>query len=282
MEGLPIIISLTVLLLWTASNSLVKKSLMGMESGLVSLTLISLGLIPIFLFLFLSGDFNISWILLINGLFSGFFLATGYILFYMGMGKESLSSVGVTLNLQQVIVIFIGIFLLGEAGNYLEFIGIGMIIMGAILVSIRGTPIKKKFFMIAALANISWGVYYIPLSESVMDYHISAMPLFLARILGTTLILIFMELRFAQLVKVSSARLSIIVTIIAGLLDGTGNVFYAYSIQSGFFVLSGSIVAMIPATVAIVGFYIFKDKMTYLKFSGIILSIMGALTISFL
>ena len=45
---------------------------------------------------------------IILGIFSGLFLGTGYLLFYRGLGVESLSSTGVTLNVQQIIVIFIG------------------------------------------------------------------------------------------------------------------------------------------------------------------------------
>ena len=66
-------------------------------------------------------------------------------MFYRGLGVESLSSTGVTLNVQQIIVIFIGIFFLQEAVNYFEYAGILLIILGAVLVTVQNAPAKRKY-----------------------------------------------------------------------------------------------------------------------------------------
>lgn len=271
-----------VLLLWTGSNSLIKKGLNDLGPDRISVFVVGMGLLPILVFVFLDGGWPFSPDVILLGVFSGVFLGTGYLLFYRGLGVESLSSTGVTLNVQQIIVIFIGIFFLKEAVNYFEYAGILLIILGAVLVTIQNAPAKRKFLIIAGIANVSWGIYYLPLSESILLIHYSALPLFLGRLIGFAFVLIIsLNLKHPP----EKARLkisSIYAGLLAGLLDGLGNVFYSYSIQLGVFIVSGAIVAMIPATLAVIGFLYFKDRMTSLKLSGIILSVTGALLISLL
>lgn len=271
-----------VLLLWTGSNSLIKKGLNDLGPDRISVFVVGMGLLPILVFVFLDGGWPFSPDVILLGVFSGVFLGTGYLLFYRGLGVESLSSTGVTLNVQQIIVIFIGIFFLKEAVNYFEYAGILLIILGAVLVTIQNAPAKRKFLIIAGIANVSWGIYYLPLSESILLIHYSALPLFLGRLIGFAFVLIIsLNLKHPP----EKARLkisSIYAGLLAGLLDGLGNVFYSYSIQLGVFIVSGAIVAMIPATLAVIGFVYFKDRMTSLKLSGIILSVTGALLISLL
>jgi drug/metabolite transporter (DMT)-like permease len=271
-----------VLLLWTGSNSLIKKGLNDLGPDRISVFVVGMGLLPILVFVFLDGGWPFSPDVILLGVFSGVFLGTGYLLFYRGLGVESLSSTGVTLNVQQIIVIFIGIFFLKEEVNYFEYAGILLIILGAVLVTIQNAPAKRKFLIIAGIANVSWGIYYLPLSESILLIHYSALPLFLGRLIGFAFVLIIsLNLKHPP----EKARLkisSIYAGLLAGLLDGLGNVFYSYSIQLGVFIVSGAIVAMIPATLAVIGFLYFKDRMTSLKLSGIILSVTGALLISLL
>lgn len=271
-----------VLLLWTGSNSLIKKGLNDLGPDRISVFVVGMGLLPILVFVFLDGGWPFSPEVILLGVFSGVFLGTGYLLFYRGLGVESLSSTGVTLNVQQIIVIFIGIFFLKEAVNYFEYAGILLIILGAVLVTIQNAPAKRKFLIIAGIANVSWGIYYLPLSESILLIHYSALPLFLGRLIGFAFVLII-SLNLKHPPEKTRLKISSIYAgLLAGLLDGLGNVFYSYSIQLGVFIVSGAIVAMIPATLAVIGFLYFKDRMTSLKLSGIILSVTGALLISLL
>jgi drug/metabolite transporter (DMT)-like permease len=59
-------------------------------------------------------------------------------------------------------------------------------------------------------------------------------------------------------------------------------VFYSYSIQIGIFVSTVALVALLPASMALIGFFYFKDRMTFLKTAGILLSISGAIVITLL
>jgi drug/metabolite transporter (DMT)-like permease len=80
--------------------------------------------------------------------------------------------------------------------------------------------------------------------------------------------------------KIASALL--FSSILAGMLDGTGNVLYALSIQEGIIILAGSMIALLPVTLALTGKFIFHEKLTSMQYSGILLSVTGAMLIAIL
>ncbi len=279
MELFLFVLPFLVLISWTASNSLIKGGLKSFDSGFVSLIVVGFGLIPIFVYFLFFHNSPISVTIFLLGLLSGALLSSGYILFYRGLGVESLSSAGVTINIQQVIVIMIAIFVLFENATVYEYIGIGCIILGAILVTIQNAPAKRKYLLIAGIANIIWGVYYLPLSESITLIHLSSIPLLLGRLSGTFILLAYETLRIHKNGFSWNGKFFLILCF-AGFFDGLGNVFYSYAIQAGVFITSGAIVALLPATLALVGFIYYRDKLTFLKVLGISISVMGAIVIS--
>lgn len=281
MELFLFVLPFLVLISWTISNSLIKGGLKSLDSGIVSLMIVGMGLIPISIYFILFHNAAVSFPVLVLGIISGILIGSGYILFYKGLGVESLSSAGVTINLQQIIVILIAIFFLSEHGTVFEYIGIGCIVAGAILVTIQNAPAKKKYLMIAGLANIIWGIYYLPLSESIMITHLSSISLLLGRLFGTLFIIGF-GLIMSHKSTVTLNRKALYFVGLAGIFDGLGNVFYSFAIQEGVFITSGAIVALLPATLAIIGFIYYRDRITPLKVIGISVSVMGALIISVL
>lgn len=271
---------LIVILLWTGSNSFIKKSLKSISPDAISISAIGMGLLPIFIFVFFDGGFSFSPYVIILGAISGVLLGSGYLLFYRGLGVESLSTAGVTLNIQQIVVITIGIFFLKESLNNYEYIAILFVILGAMLVTIQNAPAKRKFLIMAGIANVIWGIYYLPLSESILLVNFSALPLFMGRLFGFLFVLLVTAFLKRPGHREKINRSAILFVLAAGLLDGMGNVLYSYTIQLKIFIISGAIVALLPAILAITGFIYFKDRMTPMKITGILLSVLGALLIS--
>ncbi len=271
---------LIVILLWTGSNSFIKKSLKSMSPDAISISAIGMGLLPIFIFVFFDGGFSFNPYVIILGAISGALLGSGYLLFYRGLGVESLSTAGVTLNIQQIVVITIGIFFLKESLNNYEYIAILFVILGAMLVTIQNAPAKRKFLIMAGIANVIWGIYYLPLSESILLVNFSALPLFMGRLFGFLFVLLASAFLKRPGHREKINRSAILFVLAAGLLDGMGNVLYSYTIQLKIFIISGAIVALLPAILAITGFIYFKDRMTPMKITGILLSVLGALLIS--
>ncbi|SMD31384.1 EamA family transporter [Picrophilus oshimae] len=281
-----------VLLIWTASNSLIKSISGRMNSDLIAVTVIGAGIIPMIMSL-LFDPAKLSDTVLFLGISSGFFLGLGYILFYKSLKSENLGSAGVTINMQQVIIISFSLFVLKERVSSLILPAVILIITGSLLVTLQGKFRINKYLLLAAIANISWGIYYMPLSFAILSIRSSYVPLLIARISGFVITLIAFESIFmykkirdkkGNLVHYSKKYRNIVsysfgLAVVAGILDGTGNVFYSISISSGFLVIAGALVAILPATLAITGSLIFKEKLSIKQLFGIILSIAGALLI---
>jgi drug/metabolite transporter (DMT)-like permease len=285
---LSLLLSLGVLTLWTFSNTIIKKVSVALGTYRTSSIVVGFGIFPMIIAILIEKPvYHYSSFLLLS-LVSGVMLGAGYLLFYKALEKENVSSAGVMINLQQIIVISIGILFLKESSGLFTYIGITLIIMGALLVSLNKSVKINKVLLLAAAANISWGLYYIPLSEAIFAVHFSTTPLLLARIVGFFIITVIFLPRIMVARKKTAEgkqkpyRTILALGILAGLLDGSGNVVYASAISGDFIVLAGSIVAILPATIAISGVLFFREKLAAIQISGIIMAIAGALVISLL
>ncbi len=285
---LSLLLSLGVLTLWTFSNTIIKKVSVALGTYRTSSIVVGFGIFPMIIAILIEKPvYHYSSFLLLS-LVSGVMLGAGYLLFYKALEKENVSSAGVMINLQQIIVISIGILFLKESSGLFTYIGITLIIMGALLVSLNKSVKINKVLLLAAAANISWGLYYIPLSEAIFAVHFSTTPLLLARIVGFFIITVIFLPRIMVARKKPAEgkqkpyRTILALGILAGLLDGSGNVVYASAISGDFIVLAGSIVAILPATIAISGVLFFREKLGAIQISGIIMAIAGALVISLL
>jgi len=283
---LSLFLSLSVLALWTFSNTIIKKVSVSLGTYRTSSIVVGFGIFPMIIAILVEKPiFHYSSFLFLS-LASGMMLGVGYILFYKALEKENVSSAGVMITLQPIIVISIGILFLKESAGLFTYTGITLIVMGALLVSLNGQVRINKVLLLAAAANISWGLYYIPLSEAIFAVHFSTTPLLLARIVGFFIISVIFLPKIIGNRKDTAAskphiyRSILSLGILAGLLDGSGNVVYASAISGDFIVLAGSIVAILPATIAISGVLFFREKLGPIQIFGIILAILGALVIS--
>ncbi len=288
-----IFIPAITLIIWTISNSMIKNLTSKINTNDISMIIVGAGIIPMLISIMVNPIHGISLPVMFLSSISGILLGLGYILFYKSLKSENLGNAGATINIQQIVVIVFGLFVLKE--NITSFVlpGILLIIFGSILVTIRKGFKVNKILIIAAAANIIWGIYYIPLTFAILSLHASPVPLLLARIMGFFSVLLLFNFpsivkRIRAKVKISNVNSTKIASallfssILAGLLDGTGNVLYALSIQDGIIILAGSMIALLPVTLALTGKFIFHEKLTSMQYSGILLSVTGAMLIAIL
>ena len=288
-----ILIPAITLIMWTISNSIIKNLTLKINTNDISMIIVGAGIVPMLIGIVINPMHGISLPILFLSSISGILLGFGYILFYKSLKLENLGNAGVTINIQQIVVIVFGLFVLKE--NITSFVlpGILLIIFGSILVTIRKGFKINKILIIAAAANIIWGIYYIPLTFAILSLHASPVPLLLARIMGFFSVLLLFNFpsmlkRIRSRIKISNvkgtkiASALIFSSIMAGLLDGTGNVLYALSIQDGIIILAGSMIALLPVTLALTGKFIFHEKLASIQYTGILLSVTGAMLIAIL
>ncbi len=288
-----IFIPAITLIIWTISNSMIKNLASKINTNDVSMIVVGAGIIPMMIGIMINPVHGVSPSILLLSSISGILLGLGYILFYKSLKSENLGNAGVTINIQQIVVIVFGLFVLKENVTSFALPGILLIIFGSILATVRKGFRVNKILIIAAAANIIWGVYYIPLTFAILSLHASPVPLLLARIMGFFSVLLLFNFpsilrRIRSRIKIENVRGAkiasalIFSSIIAGLLDGAGNVLYALSIQDGIIIIAGSMIALLPVTLALTGKFIFHEKLTSMQYSGILLSVTGAVLIAIL
>lgn len=288
-----IFIPAITLIIWTISNSMIKGLTSKINTNDISTIIIGAGIIPMVIGIMMEPLNGVSLSILFLSSISGILLGLGYILFYKSLKSENLGNAGVTINIQQIVVILFGLLVLKESVTSFALPGILLIIFGSILVTIKKGFKINKILIIAAAANIIWGIYYIPLTFAILSLHASPVPLLMARIMGFFSVLLLFNFpsiirRIKSRVKIKNIKTTkiasalIFSSVIAGLLDGTGNVFYALSIQDGIIIIAGSMIALLPVTLALTGKFIFHEKLTSMQYSGILLSVAGAMLIAIL
>ncbi len=288
-----ILIPAITLIIWTISNSMIKGLTSKINTNDISMIIIGAGIIPMVIGIMMEPLNGVSLSILFLSSISGILLGLGYILFYKSLKSENLGNAGVTINIQQIVVILFGLLVLKESVTSFALPGILLIIFGSILVTIKKGFKINKILIIAAAANIIWGIYYIPLTFAILSLHASPVPLLMARIMGFFSVLLLFNFpsiirRIKSKVKIKNIKTTkiasalIFSSVIAGLLDGTGNVFYALSIQDGIIIIAGSMIALLPVTLALTGKFIFHEKLTSMQYSGILLSVTGAMLIAIL
>ena len=132
---LEILIPAFVLIIWTASNTLIKSLTGKMESDNIALIVIGAGIVPMAFSIFMSPHLDLAETTLFLGVTSGIFLSLGYILFYKSLKGENLGSAGVTINMQQIIVISFSLLILKETVSSLILPAVILIIIGSMLVT---------------------------------------------------------------------------------------------------------------------------------------------------
>ncbi|KJE48646.1 MULTISPECIES: EamA family transporter [Acidiplasma] len=285
-----IIFPFAALAVWTASNTIIKGLTSKINPNIVSMIIVGSGILPMLISIMMSPVHSFSIFLIVMSVFSGIFLGLGYILFYKSLRGANLGNAAVTINVQQIVVILFGLSILREKLTSLILPGIILIIFGSILVTVtRGFKVDKVL-LIAAAANIIWGIYYIPLTFAIASVHSSPVPLLLSRIIGFFSVFIIFNIR--QIINGIKMKISknnirtdhiafmiILISIIAGILDGSGNVLYAFSIQYGILVIAGAIIAMLPVSLALSGRIVYHEKLRLRQYTGIALSVLGAIII---
>ncbi|MEM0139690.1 MAG: EamA family transporter [Ferroplasma sp.] len=286
-----IILPVLTLIAWTISNSMIKGLTSKMDTNLISTIIIGVGILPMLASIIIDPVSNIEPLVMILSGISGLMLGTGYILFYKSLKSADLGNAGVTLNIQQIVVIMFGLLILKEQITSLMLPGISLIIIGSVFVTVKRGFKVNKILIIASMANMIWGIYYIPLTFAILSLHASPVPLLLARITGFFAVILIFNIKpvisrsrsIKNVHETTHSRVAFAVllsAVAAGMLDGTGNVLYALSIQYGIIIMAGAFIAMLPATLGLAGKFIYKEKLTLVQYSGILVSVLGALFIA--
>ena len=173
--------------------------------------------------------------------------------------------------------------MLNESATAMQFAGVLMIFVGALFViSTEGFKINKKL-MPALMAYITWTVFWMILTEAITATSTFPSQMLISRIIALVLALIFFISKGGgskSLNKLSPVIFGI--GILIGVLDGSGDTLFAYTIHTNLVALGAAITALGPLLVAVFSYFIFRDRLTKAQTLGFAIMILGALVIALL
>lgn len=284
-----ILAAIAATLLWigvdSSSKFYIKK--LGINLSVFLVTLI--GIVPmLLLYAFVPESVAFSFGLLALGLLAGIALFIGFILIYRSVSTEGVANSYILIEIQPVFLILFGILVLAESLNTLQILSMIIIFIGiSMIVSTQELKINKK--LIPSIAgNIIWSLYWIFIIVAVIYYRNFILPLLLARIFSAVLAAAYYfaysnknkksNYMHINMRSISLAIISLVV--LAGLFDGIGNLLFSFVSFSNKVVIGSAILSMEPIIIWLIGFLVYKEKITRLQGAGFIIATIGYIALS--
>jgi len=279
-----IIAALFGMLVYALGDTLSKRVTMKLGHHESALLIVGASLIPLFLSFLVIQPNVVDANLIIVSIISGIFLALGFLLVYKTLETEQVANTMVLLNIEFIVVVLFGIFALSEALPPLELGALLTIFIGAFLVSLsKGMKFNRKMIP-AVIGNILWGLSFVVVAPYVYsDHNASTAFFFIARLSAFVGLLIYLlvltKMRNSRLLTPNVNRRDYLLTGFAGILDGLGQGSLVFLVIYNVAALGGAILAIEPAVVAMLGFLLYKERLTHLQFAGMLIALLGGVAI---
>lgn len=249
--------------------------------------LLGVGLIPtIIYFFFFANSGNISLTVSLLSILSGVLLAVGIVLYYNAIKTQQITNAAALGEVQPVILLLFGVFILGEAVTILEGLGALIIFTGAFLV-ITTHKLKVNWGLFpVVLANICWSVYWILMTYAIQGYGGESFPLLLSRTCGFVLLIAyaFYANKIPKTVKkpMSTYHKYILwfFILLSGFMDGFYNLLFGFIINVNIVAIAAALLAAGPILTAVLGRVFFGERLDARQKIGFVLAIVGAIFIS--
>lgn len=274
--------------LWIANSLAMKKASSSLGNYLASLIIIIVGIVPMIAAAMLFGSGVVEPYQVEVSAAAGIFLCLGFILIFKSLETEQLTNTVALAEMQPAILTLFGVFVLNNRLSTGEAASILLIFAGAFFViTHEGIKINKKLIP-ALLGNVSWTIYWILMSISIsQSAFIEQMAI--SRFVGISLLVILFCLGFARASakkRVSSKPnsgipyLIVILAAAAGLLDGTGDTLFGFTMHLNIIAVSAAVTALSPVLVSLFSFVVYRDRLTRPQLIGFVAMIAGALSLA--
>jgi len=276
-----IIASLLAVLSWSFVDAVSKLYINRFGKELSSLILLVVGIIPMLLLAMLSPYLDDILFLLFIGLVGGLLLFLGYILVYKSVPSGGISNSYILLEVQPIILIPFGIFVLGEYIGIEKAASIILISIGISLILLSKKFKLDKRLVPALIGNVMWAVYWAIIILAFLYYKNFILPLLFVRVFGASFAYLYYKAKPPKnYYKISLSKLEIpliIIVILAGLFDGFGNILFAFISFSNKVVLGSTILSSEPIIVWLIGLIAYHEKITVRQKLGFLVATTGYL-----
>ncbi len=294
-----VIAAVLTTVMFAVEDSLSKKAVAGLGTMRPAVYVLAIGLLPILLYAVVLGQWHIGWDVAALALVAGGLLASGYVLAYKSVRSEMVTTTYTLNELQPAFLVLFGLFVMNEGITMAEALGMLVIFIGAaFLFTTERHGINVKLGP-AAIANVAWALNWFFVIFAIEDAHAFAVPLLATRFLGMVLLLVYMgavrakegrrHSAYAQnrhermrggLLAAGAAVAAIVA--VMGLLDGMANTLFAYIAFMNYVAVGSAITALGPIFIALLGYALYRDRLTRLQMAGFVVMVAGAVVLSVL
>ncbi len=284
--------AILAMVLWTISGTINKKVATGLGTHVSAFLYVLVSLIPVLIATMIIGTYSISSFGIETAVVAGVFLAVGFIFGFKALSTENLSSVSALQEIMPALLLLFGLFILAERINQVQFAGIIIIALGTLMtITTEKLEINKRMIP-AILAVVSWSIYWMIISYSVISAKTFALPILISRVISLPVTLIYLlsdRDAVSSLASLPSrirtnrtAAVLLILVSIASFADASGDTIFGITSGSSVFAIGAALIALQPMVVSFLAFVIYKDKLTRLQLIGLLVMLVGALILSVL
>ncbi|MFP3279231.1 MAG: DMT family transporter [Candidatus Micrarchaeota archaeon] len=281
-----IIASLLAVLSWSFVDAVSKLYINRFGKELSSLILLAIGIIPMLLLAMISPYLGNIFFLLFIGLVGGLVLFLGYILVYKSVPSGGVSNSYILLEVQPIILILFGIFVLGEHIGIEKAASIILVFVGISFVMLSKKFKLDKQLVPALTGNVMWAIYWAIIILAFLYYKNFVLPLLFARMFGALFAYLYYKAKPPKnyyKISLSKSEISIIlILILAGLFDGFGNISFAFVSFSNKVVLGSAILSSEPIIIWLIGLIAYHEKITVRQKFGFLVATIGYLLFTLL
>ncbi|MDE1856454.1 MAG: DMT family transporter [Candidatus Micrarchaeota archaeon] len=277
---------LTSAVTWIIGDTIAKRSSVVIGNRQTAAIFLAIGAIPMLIGALLYG-YQMSLEAWGLAALAGVFLGIGYYSFYKALETEQLTNSAALFNLQPAIIVLFGLLVLGNAVSTVKDIAIAGIFVGSLMITVTRKMKFNMMLMPAVTANVAWGINWVLTIIAIGVSQQFLMPLLVARVVGLTSVLVMSSEYLTRHAahrhsfrKPETRRIRWLAAPSGGALDGIGNITFAFAMFTGVVALGSALSAIIPAFIAVVAYFVFKDRLTKLQGAGLIISVIAAIAIS--
>ena len=202
----------------------------------------------------------------------------GFLTMYKSIHSKGVSLTAPIINSWAIVSVTLSMIFYGERISFLQLIAILCIIFGIFIVTLK----KEKFhfdktFTIALISMLTWGVFFFLLKIPNLVFN-AILVTAAVKLLTLPFSLPLIFKKKINLLKTKTSVLLII--ILAGILDAAGFLAFNSALKISPVSLISPIIAAAPVLIAIMGVFFLKEKISKRQTIGIIITVLGLITIS--
>lgn len=286
-----ILAAVMAMLSWAFANVLAKKVSAILGTLGASLVIIPLGVMPMLLYLLANGGWAGTTALGATiACVSGIFLFLGFFTGYKALETEQLTNAYVLGELQPALLVIFGLAVLGQKLTGAETAGIAVIFLGAFLVITNERFRINRMLFPSLLSSLFFTIYWIFMNYAIIHSSNAVLPLAMGRTVGvvTVLAYLFMHAKGQRSSHTRRPRIRdaalvlVVIAVVAGILDGSGDLAFAIAIHFNFLTIGSALTALAPVVAAVASYFAYKERLNKLQFIGFVIMVLGALSLSLL